>query len=162
MFRYIYMIFIFSFCSFANIPSDILTHSTTTYSYNQKGIRTAKSTNTNTTQYIIDSNRAYAQVLQEIQDDTTTVNYTYGHDLLSQTRDNKTHHYHYDGLGSARFLSDTNGTLTDSYNYEAFGKLLNTEGNTTNNYKFAGEQQDEETNNYYLRESTAHTKYALV
>ncbi|MDQ7085903.1 MAG: RHS repeat-associated core domain-containing protein [Sulfurovum sp.] len=124
---------------------------TITYSYNLKGIRTAKSKTDQTTQYIIDSNQAYAQVVQEIEDESLSVSYTYGHDLLSQTRQNKTYDYHYDGLGSARYLSDQNGTFTDSYNYEAFGKLLNSEGNTTNHYKFTGEQLDEETQNYYLR-----------
>lgn len=131
---------------------EVVTDSDTiNYSYNIKGIRTAKTKTDKNIQYIIDSNQAYAQVVQEIEDDILAVSYTYGHDLLSQTRENKTYDYHYDGLGSARYLSDTNGTFTDSYNYEAFGKLLNTEGNTTNNYKFTGEQLDEETQNYYLR-----------
>ena len=44
-----------------------------------------------------------------------------------------------------------NGTLTDSYNYEAFGKLISREGNTSNNYLYTGEQYDAETQNYYLR-----------
>jgi RHS repeat-associated protein len=59
--------------------------------------------------------------------------------------------YHYDGLGSARYLSDETGTFTDSYDYEAFGKLLNREGNTTNHYLYTGEQLDEESRQYYLR-----------
>lgn len=79
------------------------------------------------------------------------VSYTYGHDLVSQNRNNIIHDYHYDGLGSARFLSDESGTLTDSYDYEAFGKLINKEGNTSNNYLYTGEQYDAETQNYYLR-----------
>ena len=90
-------------------------------------------------------------MLQESQNSKTEVSYTYGLDLISQNRDNKTTYYLYDGLGSARFLSNKSGKLTDSYNYEAFGKLLNKEGNTTNNYLFSGEQQDSETKQYYLR-----------
>jgi len=135
-----------------NQLTEVLTDSETiTYSYNLKGIRTGKDKASKSIQYIVDSNQAYAQVVQEIEDNLLAVSYTYGHDLLSQTRDNKTYDYHYDALGSARYLSDSNGRFTDSYNYEAFGKLLNQEGNTTNNYKFTGEQLDEETQNYYLR-----------
>ena len=46
------------------------------------------------------------------------------------------------GLGSVRFISDENGTFTDSYDYQAFGKLLHAEGNTTNSYLYAGKQRD--------------------
>ena len=121
------------------------------YSYDSNGIRTSKTVNDVTTQYLVDSNQPYAQVLQEREEGEVTVSYTYGSDLISQTRQDKTTTYHYDGLGSARFLSDESGMFTDSYDYEAFGKLLSKEGNTTNHYKFTGEQLDEETQNYYLR-----------
>ena len=60
---------------------------TTTYSYNAKGIRTAKTVDNKTTNYIVDSNQAYAQVIQESEEGTTTVNYTYGNDLISQRRE---------------------------------------------------------------------------
>jgi RHS repeat-associated protein len=66
-------------------------------------------------------------------------------------RDAATHHYHYDGLGSTRYLSDASGTLTDSYDYESFGQLLNETGSTENRYRFAGEQLDSGLDQYYLR-----------
>ncbi|MEE9426376.1 MAG: polymorphic toxin-type HINT domain-containing protein [Methylococcales bacterium] len=100
---------------------------------------------------MVDSNRDYAQVLQESINGTEIVSYTYGDDLVSQTRDAATHYYHYDGLGSTRYLSDNSGTLTDSYDYEAFGQLLNETGSTENRYRFAGEQLDQNLNQYYLR-----------
>ncbi len=59
--------------------------------------------------------------------------------------------FHYDGLGSTRSLSDSSGNLTDTYNYEAFGELLNLTGTTDNNYLFAGEQLDANLEQYYLR-----------
>lgn len=121
------------------------------YGYNINGIRTSKTTDSDTLEYIVDSNRDYAQVIQEINNGSLEVSYTYGHDLLSQNRDNTIHRYHYDGLGSARFLSNTNGDFSDSYDYEAFGKLISSDGNTTNNYLYTGEQFDKETQNYYLR-----------
>jgi RHS repeat-associated protein len=41
--------------------------------------------------------------------------------------------------------------LTDTYDYEAFGEVLNETGTTDNNYKFTGEQFDSSLDQYYLR-----------
>jgi len=130
----------------------------TTYAYNVNGIRTHKTENAGTiaeqaTRYIVDSNRDYAQVLQEQVNGTTTVTYQYGHDLISQTRSDTstTSFFHTDGLGSTRLLTNDIGTVTDSYNYEAFGSVLNQTGITENNYLFTGEQYDAGLDQYYLR-----------
>ena len=85
---------------------------------------------------------------------TTAVAFTRAiDDLISQTKGTTTHYYHYDGLGSTRALSDTSGTLTDTYAYayDAFGELLQQTGTTENRYRFAGEQYDAGLDQYYLR-----------
>lgn len=124
---------------------------TTSYQYNSDGIRTAQTTGLETTQYVVDTNRAYAQVIQELANNSKTVSYTYGDDLISQTRNGNTNTYHYDGLGSTRALSDVTGAITDSYHYEAFGEVLSVTGATENTYLFAGEQFDSNLDQYYLR-----------
>lgn len=48
--------------------------------------------------------------------------------------------YGYDGHGSTRFLTNMAGSVTDTYNYDAFGNLINSTGTTPNNYLFAEEQ----------------------
>jgi YD repeat-containing protein len=78
---------------------------TTSFLYNASGIRTGKTQNSATTNFVVDENRDYAQVLLETGDSTST-RYTYGDDLLSQTRNGETNYFHYDGLGSTRALSD--------------------------------------------------------
>jgi RHS repeat-associated protein len=82
---------------------------------------------------------------------TNEVIYTFGDDLVSQERNGAVNFYHYDGLGSTRALSDANGFLTDTYAYEAFGKVLNQTGATENSYLFTGEQFDQDLDQYYLR-----------
>ena len=123
---------------------------TASYQYDHTGIRTAKSANAQTTHYIVDANRDYAQVLLE-STGADAVQYSYGHDLISQKRSGAVSYYHYDGLGSTRALSDATGTITDSYHYEAFGEIVAQEGTTENGYLFTGEQFDASLDQYYLR-----------
>ncbi len=121
------------------------------YSYNHNGIRIGSTEGATSTSFVVDENRDYAQVLQELESGTTTVDYSYGLDLISQSRGAETRFYQYDGLGSTRQLSDSTGTITDSYDYEAFGEGLNQTGTTENDYRFTGEQYDQGLGQYYLR-----------
>lgn len=123
----------------------------TSFTYNSNGIRTSKTEGGVITRFIVDENRDYAQVLEEIQNNAVQVRYSYGHDLISQQRNGAKSFYHYDGLGSTRGLSDSSGVITDTYDYEAFGELLNQTGDTENSYLFTGEQFDSGLNQYYLR-----------
>ncbi|MBQ4521837.1 MAG: RHS repeat-associated core domain-containing protein, partial [Lachnospiraceae bacterium] len=77
--------------------------------------------------------------------------YTLGEDLISMERNGETWYYIYDGHGSVRHLTDSNGTVTDSYSYDAYGNLLEKEGTTENDFFYAGEQYNAGTGLYYLR-----------
>jgi RHS repeat-associated protein len=77
--------------------------------------------------------------------------YLYGDDLIKQTKAANDSYYLYDGLGSTRALTNSSGTITDAYNYEAFGSVLDQTGTTPNHYLFTGEQYDSGLDNYYLR-----------
>ncbi|WP_020405643.1 tandem-95 repeat protein [Hahella ganghwensis] len=123
----------------------------TVYGYNVDGIRISKAEGSRLTDFIVDQNRDYAQVLQERVNGTETARYTYGDDLLSQARNGNASYYVYDGLGSVRSLTDRTGTETDSYQYDAFGILLASTGSTENDYRYTGEQYDAGLDQYYLR-----------
>ena len=126
--------------------------STVSYGYDADGNRVQTLLNGEVTQYVVDSFDSLAQVIAELdKDDQVKVAYLHGDDLISQYRENDIHYYHYDGLGSTRGLTDQNATVTDAYNYEAFGELLEQTGETENNYLYTGEQIDPNTGNYYLR-----------
>jgi RHS repeat-associated protein len=79
------------------------------------------------------------------------VDYTYGIGLISQHRGSATSFYHADGLGSTRLLTDSSGSVTDTYVYDAYGTLLSSSGTTTNSYLYTGEQYDKNLGEYYLR-----------
>ena len=54
-------------------------------------------------------------------------------------------------IGSVRFLTDSSGTITDTWNFDAFGVLLSRTGTTANNYLYRGEQFDPDLGMYSLR-----------
>jgi len=122
------------------------------YEYDDSGIRVSSTINGETTDFLIDKNRPYAQVLEEFTSDQLQAFYVYGHDLISQTRNTEQDFYQVDGLGSTRALADEDGNVTDTYDYEAFGELIDGEGDSENHYRYAGEQFDEVLNEYYLRQ----------
>lgn len=102
--------------------------------------------------YIVDSNVEHSQILEKIgKEGEVIVRYTYGDDLISQKRGDEISYYLFDGLGSTRLLTDANGNITDSYHYDAFGEILFREGETVNEFLFAGEQYDANVGFYYLR-----------
>lgn len=121
------------------------------YTYDYAGNRTSKTTGTETVKYLND-NSVLTNVLAEIDANGNELcYYTIGADLISQERSGKTSLYLYDGHGSVRGLVDENGKVTDTYNYDAFGNLLDKTGTTVNNYLYCGEQFDSATGLYYLR-----------
>jgi RHS repeat-associated protein len=129
----------------ASTPDDSMT-----YAYDAGGIRVSRSVNGAMTRYLVDQNRPYAQVLEE-QTDNSVASYTFGNDLLSQKRGMENRYFHYDHLGSTRHLTDESETVTDAYDYQAFGEPLSVTGGTVNPYLFTGEQHDPETGLVYLR-----------
>ncbi|MGH8547582.1 MAG: RHS repeat-associated core domain-containing protein [Methylococcales bacterium] len=116
--------------------------------YDGDGNRAAETAGGVTTEYLVDTLNptGYAQVLEEIVNGQVATRYTYGSDLISQSRKAgsiwNTHFYGYDGHGSVRFLMDGNGQVTDRYDYEAFGNLIGVTGGTANSYLYSGEQRD--------------------
>ncbi len=126
--------------------------STITYGYDADGIRVNSTIDGVMTNYLVDKNRDFAQVLEERDvSGGLIVSYVYGDDLVSQKRNGNVSFYHYDGLGSTRTLTDASQAVTDTYTYEAFGGLIAFTGTTSNNYLFTGEQLDPNIGFYYLR-----------
>jgi RHS repeat-associated protein len=122
------------------------------YFYDAIGIRVAKIENGQETRFLTDTNRRYAQVLEEYAPGgTAEVSYVYGIDLISQKRDTGRSFHHVDGLGSTRALTNEAGIVTDTYIYDAFGRIIVQTGSTPNLYLFAGEQRDFSIGLDYLR-----------
>jgi RHS repeat-associated protein len=96
----------------------------------------------------------YAQVIgEELPNGYPVVTYVYGLEQISRTDQlaSVTSYYVHDGHGSVRALTDVNGNVTDTYDYDAFGNLIHSTGTSANNYLFAGEQFDLDLGLYYNR-----------
>lgn len=114
---------------------------TTEYSYNGDGLRVEKTVDgTDTTKYIFDGNN----VLQETDDvGTTEAQFTYipgqyGR-VLSQHRGADSSFYHFDGIKNVRRLTDATETVTDEYDYDAFGNETSSTGSTANSQRYKGQ-----------------------
>jgi RHS repeat-associated protein len=126
--------------------------------YDAFGNRVAKTVNGVTTKYLVEDDvnpTGYPQVLDELTGSTVTRTYTYGLQRISQDQIINgvwtPSFYGYDGGGNVRQLTNSAGTVTDTYEYDAFGNDVYHTGTTPNVYLYRGEQYDSDLGLYYLR-----------
>ncbi|HZR29627.1 MAG TPA: RHS repeat-associated core domain-containing protein [Terriglobales bacterium] len=137
----------------------LVQHGAITMVYDGDGNRIAKTVGGVTTKYLVDdlNPTGLAQVVMGSASDGSSRAYVYGLERISQrsfspaSRTFATSFFDYDGHGSVRALSDSTGAVTDTYNYDAFGNLLDSTGSTANNYLYSGEQFDSDLQLYYNR-----------
>ncbi len=70
---------------------------------------------------------------------------------LAMLRSAATSYYHADGLGSVTSLSNTAGSLAQTYGYDSFGKQTSSSGSLTNPFQYAAREFDGETGLYFYR-----------
>ncbi len=123
-----------------------------TYGYNGDGLRTSKSNNSpGTTEYFTWDIAAGLPLL--LQDGSASFVYGPGGMPLEEVvnSDGKTYYYHADQLGSVRALTDANGSVVNTYNYDAYGNIASSTGTTYNRFGYTGEYTDGESGLVYLR-----------
>ncbi|HET9285264.1 MAG TPA: RHS repeat-associated core domain-containing protein [Candidatus Angelobacter sp.] len=125
--------------------------------YDGDGNRVSETVAGVTTNYLVDTNSpsGFAQVLEELQSGSVVRAYSYGLQLVNQRQIiagvPSTSFYGFDGTGSVRYLTDSLGSVTDTYDYDVFGNLINSTGSTPNNYLYQGQQFDPALHVYYNR-----------
>ena len=75
-----------------------------------------------------------------------------GHEILAQkdVRDNS-YYYLNNAHGDVVGLADATGNMVNSYKYDAFGNTVEAVEKVQNRFRYAGEQYDQVTGQYYLR-----------
>ena len=80
-----------------------------------------------------------------------TATYIRGLSLVAAVRDGARTYYHYNAHGDVVQLTNSSGTVTRNYTYDAFGVEQDASDSDANPFRYCGEQYDSETGNYYLR-----------
>ncbi len=80
-----------------------------------------------------------------------TATYIRGLSLVAAVQDGTRTYYHYNAHGDVVQLTNSSGTVTKNYTYDAFGVEKNAAASDANPFRYCGEQYDSETGNYYLR-----------
>jgi len=125
--------------------------------YDGEGNRVGETVAGATTQYLVDTLNptGLPQVVDEIQNGAVTRTYTYGLQRISENQIISgawtPSFYGYDSHGSVRFLTNTAGAVTDTYQYDAFGNQIASTGATPNSYFYSGERFDSGLGFYDLR-----------
>ena len=70
---------------------------------------------------------------------------------LAMLRSSATSYFHADGLGSITSLSNSAGTLANTYTYDSYGNLTASTGSLVNSFRYTGRESDAETGLYYYR-----------
>ena len=124
------------------------------YAYDADGTLVQSNGAAGVTRFLPDrsNNSRLSQVLEERDGGgLLRARYSYGNELLAMVRGGASSVYLRDSLGNVRGLADAAGTLTDRYQYDAYGNTLAAAGGTTNPYRFMGERFDADDGLYQLR-----------
>ena len=134
-------------------PTDIVQ-----YQYDGFGRRIAKNVNGVVTRYVYDRE----DILFEVDaNGNIKARYTHGPGVdepISVDRDTNgdgvldtTYYYHYDGLGSVTAIADNAGNVMQTYEYDAFGKIVQQTGSVENTYTYTCREWDEKAGLYFYR-----------
>jgi RHS repeat-associated protein len=135
----------------------LLSRGGATIVYDGEGNRVSETAAGVTTKYLVDTLNptGYSQVVDELVNGSVTRTYAYG---LSRVSEDQLvgstwtpSFYGYDGHGNARFLANGAGTITDTYQFDAFGAQIASSGTTPNPYLYSGELFDNNLSLYHLR-----------
>ena len=135
----------------------MLTHGAVTLVYDGDGNRVWETVGGSTTKYLVDNLNptGLPQVMDERLNSAVSRTYAYGLQRISENQKISNtwtpSFYGYDGHGNVRFLANKTGSITDSYDYDAFGMPIRTSGTTPNVFQYSGERLDSSIGLYDLR-----------
>ena len=111
------------------------------YTYDGAGKRIRTSEDGNVTKYLYDGLNV---IIEQDNSGVTTAKYVRGlgygggiGGIISTTRNQAIRYYLYDGRGDVVGLTDPQGILVQSYQYDAYGNILSSTGSETNPYQFS-------------------------
>jgi RHS repeat-associated protein len=132
-----------------------ITNTSGIYAYDGLGNRLVRTVNGETRRFVLDRTRELTQVLMETDGDGSPIAYyVYGVGLSQRIApDGQTLTYHFDTQGSTIALSDSAGKITDSYAFDSFGVVANSDGDSPQPFRYLGQYgiMDDSNGLYYAR-----------
>ncbi|MFY9909065.1 MAG: RHS repeat-associated core domain-containing protein [Candidatus Sulfotelmatobacter sp.] len=124
---------------------------TTTFKYDPFGRRIEKISPTTTSIFVYDG----PNLIETVNASGSEVaSYTQAKNIdepLAELRGSTTDYYEADGLGSVTSLSNSTGTLANTYAYDSLGNLTASTGTARNYFQYVGREFDPETGLYFNR-----------
>jgi RHS repeat-associated protein len=109
----------------------------TTYTYDAEGNRIGAVENNQTITYVVDPESSLPEVLEKT-DPSGKTDYIYGLGLIGQQDPGGYKTYHYDFRGNSVALTDIDGNVTDSYQYDPYGNVAYHSGTTSTPFLYDG------------------------
>ena len=91
------------------------------------------------------------ELLHEEGGDENQSSYHLGAGIEALRRDGENYYYHQDEQLSTAFITGSNGSIQNSYQYDAFGVELKKTEQLSNRIRYTGQQYDSLMEQYYLR-----------
>ena len=114
---------------------------TDSYAYDGDGRRVARTSAGQTTRYVLDPTGGdlYRLLAETNASNAVQQYYVYGDGgLVSQISGSSHRYYHFDQTGNTLALTNSSGTVTDTYAYEPFGNTT-VQGSSHNPFRFVGQ-----------------------
>ena len=120
------------------------------FTYDAEGLRTSKTVNGEKTVYVWDGDQL---VLELKADGKVKKRYVRGNDLVFADKGNGTKRQYYvtDPHGNVVQLTDGEGKVIKTYEYDSFGNEVKPEEKDDNPFRYCGQYYDKETGEVYLR-----------
>ena len=99
------------------------------YTYNAENVRIRNLCGDSDTTYVYNTNAKLSSMLMKTTDGVVT-KYVYGRGLIGEETNGVFKTYHFDYRGSTVAITDINGDVTDTFEYDTYGKVINRAGNS--------------------------------
>ncbi len=120
------------------------------FAYDAEGLRTSKTVNGEKMVFVWDGDQL---VMELSESGKVQKRYVRGNDLVYADKGDNTEKQYYatDSHGNVVQLTDENGKVIKTYEYDSFGNEVKPDGKDDNPFRYCGEYYDKETGEIYLR-----------
>ena len=116
--------------------------------YDAEGFRAEKSVDGDISKFVFSG---WDIIAETDKDDNIKAREVRGYSLLAKENENGKYYYSHNDHGDVVYLTDGTSAVKNQYEYDVFGDIKTESESVINAFKYAGEQYDAQTSQYYLR-----------